>query len=241
MSKSQVLFFEGSRWSAVKVTGRSRGCPQVSLANPAAAPVAYAKFELTASGRGRPWRTGRPLQFWRNFSEIDLAGKNAEAQVLAFLKRHGDPFGALERKALAREPIRTETASWIPTIAWLGAAARAWDEPDADGISRRTDDADRINAATQAWVNIAPQRDHGAEIEVVYSPLGRPGIGLRALNLRAFMVASAALALEEGVEMKRCAQCNDWFELKRSDGRFCTNVCQVTQYQARRQAGAKSG
>jgi hypothetical protein len=71
------------------------------------------------------------------------------------------------------------------------------------------------------------------DIEPVLDPHG-PGLGFRARSLHAFMLMSAASALERRVPMRRCAHCNSWFEALRSDTRYCSGSCRALHNTAKR-------
>ena len=103
----------------------------------------------------------------------------------------------------------------------LSAAVEAWEPVDAAGISSFTADQGRLKYAN-FFV-----RDFGhvaKELEPVLDPVG-PGFAFRARTLAAFMVASAASALERRIAFRRCDHCRSWFEAGRKDARFCSGSC----------------
>src|SRR5262249_48426581 len=158
-------------------------------------------------GFGRRWEATEPQAFWRDLAELDF---NNQQAVLALIRRRGDPGGVLSPRA------ETHTGRWSDLAALLGVAALAWEPADTSGVSNVTTDLHRL------W-----QADHFAhgkelalrllkdDLEVVSRPAG--GLMLRACSLGAFMVVSAASALERRVPMRRCALCASWFELARQD------------------------
>jgi len=195
----------------------------------------YGAFGLKASGKGRLWSTDRPLAFWRNFSALDPTDDEAAPLVQGFVARHGDPDGELDRRAAAGKSITGNTLAWPPLILALNSVAAAWDAPDLSGVSRMTSDRDRLAAADKSLRRLLPSdpdgdRDISQEIEIAYAA---QGLTLRPQSLRAFMVLSAAYARERGIAMRRCAYCDDWFELRRSDAFYCSGSCQATHHKRR--------
>ena len=57
---------------------------------------------------------------------------------------------------------------------------------------------------------------------------------LRPQTLRAFMALSAASARERAISMRRCAYCDDWFELRRSDAVYCSAIVVRRRHHKRR-------
>jgi hypothetical protein len=225
MVTEQKLIFSGTRWQAAQVTGsepvRFRAFPRGS----GPAPPSRTIFTLTASGHGRGWSTDQPLAFWRDFAKIDLNSANA---VLDFVRRRGDPFGFLD----AGE--ETHTGHWANLKALLQVAAQAWEPPGARCVSRITADAKRVKLA-EHFLESDP-KPFLADVKPVLDPAGGARIVLHVETLAAFMVLSAASAIERRVPMRRCDHCGSWLEFTRRDTRFCSASCRSLHSQQRKEA-----
>jgi hypothetical protein len=226
MTIGDTLIFSGVRWQTVRVVGIERMKPFRSMVVPEEPARARVVFTLAISGHGRPWSATEPQGFWRSFAEIDLI-KGDEAAVVAFVRRFGDPAGRLG------PGTQTDTASWIPSIAWLGEVAKAWEPPDADGLSSPTKDLARLRRGNRALQDVLLSRS-AQEIDVTLHPAGRPGLVMRPVTLRAFMHASASSALNRGVPLRRCGYCQTWFEARRRDARFCSPSCRTFHSEQKR-------
>jgi hypothetical protein len=217
MATGNTLIFNGIAWPAVRIVNSSlmifKTYPDISDSDykPPSRPI----FTLAASGRGRRWSATHPQGFWRDFTELDPA--DAEA-VMAFVRRRGDPDGLLDAST------EHHTGYWYMLFSVLSAAVHGWEPEDAAGISHlTTTDPGRLRYAN-SFV-----RDFGhvaKDLEPVLDPAG-PGFAFRARTLAAFMVASAASALERGVAFRRCDHCRSWFEFVRKDARFCSGSCRA--------------
>jgi hypothetical protein len=184
-------------------------------------PLSRTIFTIAASGHGRRWSAAQPEGFWRDFVEINL---NDAGAVLRFMRRRGDPDGLLDVGA------ETHTGHWNNLAALLGTAARAYEPEGADGISRFTTDPQRIKLAE--W--FLKDADSGLlkAVEPMLDPSGRPRVVFRAKTLAAFMVLSAANAVEQRTPMRRCAHCGSWFYVGRSDAQFCSGSCRAASFNA---------
>lgn len=175
--------------------------------------------QIGTTGAGQEWKASEPAAFWRNFAEWNPTDGEAAAQ---FCRRHGDPFGKLAADA----PI--DTGHWKNLAALLYAAARAWEPPADDGVSRLTEDRERLGLAR--WF-----MGEGAGIpllrDVTFSQdRNTGGLVPVASSLAAFMAASAAAHLAAATPMRICAECGDYFALGRTDARFCSIRCQVAHH-----------
>jgi hypothetical protein len=150
-----------------------------------------------------------------------------------FITMHGDPFGYLDHEPFGRDhegrdlflPRGTSTtAKWPELQDSLRRIAAAWEAPDESGVSRVTRDPRRLREAQDALAELAPAETGLPDL--LWVAQGRRLVA-KARTLRAFMIASAASALERGIAMRTCAKCFDWFELRRSDAKFCSGSCQA--------------
>jgi hypothetical protein len=190
--------------------------------------VGSVQFAFAAGGDGQAWHTEQPLAFWRSFAEIDFAyTAEATEKALRFIARHGDPLGDLD----SGSPVGTN-AHWHALTDALQNIGQTWDPADPSKTSFMSNDPERIAAAQAALYELArPDKQGllGVELIAQGSALVR-----RARTMRAFMVASAASALERGIAMRICARCGDWFELRRADAVYCSGSCQAADYKKQR-------
>jgi hypothetical protein len=216
MTSDDTLIFSGMRWSAARVVGREPMQFKFKTIEPTA--PSWTSFDLAVgAGQGRMWSTKRPLAFWRTFAELDL---NDEAGALGFVQRYGDPFFLLEEGNL-----ETDTAGWGKLWGEFQSVAKAWDPIDGEGVSRISDDAKRLAEANHFCIRfLLPSIKD--EVELVVDPGGAPALVMSPSKLRAFMVLSAASALRRKMGMRRCLNCDHWFELRRRDARYCSGSCQ---------------
>ena|SRR5215831_3856458 len=226
MTTRDTLIFRGRRWPGVQpLKGVTIG-------------RFFYQFAFRASGGGQQWDTDRPMGFWRNFAVIDLTHGG---EVLDFIKRHGDPFGYLDREPdRPNQPPAGTNAEWPALKAALGKIAQAWDPLDPNEISFISDDRDRLKVAERALQELAPpdpdlDPDERGLKDIEWIAQGRRLVH-RARTLRAFMIASAASALWRSIAMKKCAYCDDFFELKRADAVYCRGSCQAADYKQRAMA-----
>jgi hypothetical protein len=173
---------------------------------------------LRAHGKGKPWSTTEPLGFWRDAAVLDL--DNAEA-IIAFVKRRGDPLGHVDGK-----DGETETGLWFGLCGHLRHMAEGWEVEDANGVSRLTDDPGRLNHVTQWWRHFALPH-YADQISLTVDPHGSTLPAMMPKTLGAYMILSAGSAFARKAPMRRCDHCHSWFELKRSDARFCTASCRA--------------
>jgi hypothetical protein len=213
MAIGNTLVFDGTAWPAARIVSSSAMVFKTYPQDVDHKPPSRTIFTLAASGHGRRWSATRPQGFWRNFIELDPG--DAEA-VTAFVRRRGDPAGLLDANT------ETHSGRWYMLQSVLFAAAHAWEPEDAAGISRLTADAGLLRYAN-SFVG-TPDYSFVRDLEPVRDPAG-PGFAFRARTLEAFMVASAASALERGIAFRRCDHCRSWFEFNRKDARFCSGSC----------------
>jgi hypothetical protein len=231
MATRDTLIFSGRKWPGVRREIQDVGYVE---------PQQLWQFAFTASGYGQGWHTSQPLAFWRCFVEIDFP-YTAEAlrfrEALQFIARHGDPLGHLDNGKLV-----STNADWPALQDPLGDIAAAWDQPDAGGVSHISRDLQRLAEAQDALHGLAdPDRLTGAGLpDIEWIAQGR-GLVPRAKTLQAFMIASAASALERGIAMRRCRKCSDWFELRRSDAVYCSGSCQAAHSKQRAEQESTHG
>jgi hypothetical protein len=202
MTASDTLIFAGTRWQTARI-----------------AQASSTLFEVAASGRGRAWETDTALGFWRDFAELPLDDGDA---VVAFIRRYGDPYGALDRGEAMH------TGHWKNLKALIGTAASAWEPAGPDGVSQVATDPKRLKLAE--WFlrdNPAPVMK---DVEPMLDPHG-PHIVVRAKSLATFMCLSALSAVARRVPMRRCQHCGAWLELNRRDSRFCSGACRALHSQ----------
>ncbi|GLR90949.1 hypothetical protein GCM10007857_76650 [Bradyrhizobium iriomotense] len=173
---------------------------------------------MRACGKGKPWSTTQPLGFWRDFVDLDL--DDAEA-VIALIKRRGDPLGHIDGKN-----GETESGLWFGLCGHLRNMAEGWEAEDANRVSHLTDDPGRLNHVTQWWRHFALPH-YANEISLTVDPQGSTLPALLPKTLGAYMILSAGSAFARRSPMRRCDHCHSWFELKRSDARFCTASCRA--------------
>jgi hypothetical protein len=202
MTTADTLIFSGTRWQTARILQ-----------------AGSTLFEIAASGRGRKWETTTALGFWRDFVGLPLDDATA---VVAFVRRYGDPYGALDRGEVMH------TGHWKNLKALLGAAAGAWEPAGPDGVSQVTADPKRLRLAE--WF----LRDNPAPVMKDVEPMldpHDPRIVVRARTLATFMCLSALSAVARRVPMRRCEHCGSWLELTRKDSRFCSGACRALHSQ----------
>ena len=197
MTVANTLIFAGTRWQTARIVRTSSTVTEVA-----------------ASGHGRKWETTTALGFWRDFYELRLDDGDA---IAAFVRRYGDPYGALDRGQAMH------TGHWKNLQALLGTAASAWDPAGPDGVSQVAADPKRLKLAE--WFLRDNPTPVVKDTESLLDPRGGPRVVLRAKSLATFMCLSALSALERRVPMRRCDHCGSWLELNRKDSRFCSGSC----------------
>jgi hypothetical protein len=212
MATDNTLIFSGTRWQTARVV--HVGSSLIAGTGPGRVIRAGSTLvEVAASGHGRKWETDVSLGFWRDFTELSLDDVD---RIVAFIRRYGDPDGALDRGEV------THTGAWKNLKALLGTAAGAWEPAGADGVSRVAADPKRLKLAE--WF----LRDHPMPVlkdtETAFDPHG-PRTVVRAKSLATFMCLSALSAIDRRVPMRRCEHCGSWLELNRKDSRFCSGSC----------------
>jgi hypothetical protein len=225
MTKIGKILFNGRGWPAAQVRRSTR-----RVVDPAAVGTVVT-CEFTATGRGRPWSTEEPQAFWRTFAELPFEGTDP-TPMLEFVRRWGDPLGfpATDETDPRLARAISSTSYWLGLVGELRLLAAAWSRPDRHGVSRCNNDKAH-EAALRAWrgvvfPRIAPnftlESDTDGALPVV-----------RASTLIAYMQMSAASALDRRVPMRRCEQCEAWFELLRPDARFCSPSCRALSHKQR--------
>jgi hypothetical protein len=212
MTTDNTLIFVGTRWQTARVV--HVGSSLVAGTGPGRVIRAGSTLvEIAASGHGRKWETSTTLGFWRDFTELPLDDVDA---ITAFIRRYGDPYGALDRFEV------THTGHWKNLKALLGTAADAWEPVGQDGVSQVAADPRRLKLAERFL------RDDPMPIlkdtETALDPHG-PRAVLRAKSLATYMCLSALKAVERRIPMRRCDHCRSWLELNRKDSRFCSGTC----------------
>jgi hypothetical protein len=209
MAADNALIFQGTRWQTAR-----------------AVPAGSTLFEITATGHGRKWSTNSTRGFWRSFSEIPLNDGDA---IAGFVQRYGIPWGQLD----AHRPVHT--ARWGELASGLAAVAEAWDQdlpPTTDvnifGFDLKSHERAIQIVRNDLWPQIRGDvRVELATIDAIVVPI--------AGSLAAFMVLSAASALQRQVPMTRCRYCGHWLELDRLDRRFCSSSCRSFHSQQRKE------
>src|SRR5262245_47679747 len=222
MLAHQKILFSGMSWPAARVVDRSPIVREFVSELPE--PPKSWVFTLAATGKGRAWSTMHPQAFWRDFAE-ELLYYDNEARVLAFVRRRGDPYGEINRKGGT-----ADTAKWMALTSYLFQLAQAWDPEDDDGVSRRSNDAARLNPALAFWRQFVLPDYVRADLEP--DPDGGAEVVLRAKTLGSFMALSAGSALARAIPMRRCQHCTSWLEAPRKDIRFCSGSCRALFHDA---------
>jgi len=182
-------------------------------------PCSVFTLAVTSASAGRQWSATEPECFWRSFSELNFT-KGDGADVLHFVRRRGDPFNALAQRQ------QTDTTEWVHPALDLAKVAAAW-EPQAghDGVSRLGEDHERQQEAEEV-LRTALLPHAVRDCDVALDPAG-PGATVSARSLLAYMTLSAASAFRRAAPMRRCMNCLQWYELRRTDMRFCSASCRA--------------
>ena len=149
---------------------------------------------------------------------------------MAFVRRYGDPDGALDRGEAMH------TGDWKNLKALLGTAASAWEPAGADGVSRVAADPKRLKLAE--WFLRDDPMPVLKDTETAFDPHG-PRTVVRAKSLAMFMCLSALSAIDRRVPMRRCEHCGSWLELTRKDSRFCSGTCRSLHSQHKELSNGK--
>lgn len=203
----EQLFFEGLRFPAARVAGRSDtifrfddGLQSVPA------------YVLDRGSKGRSFRVERPEGWWRDFADLSLTH---EPQVLSFVQRRGDPFGQLAKDQ------RALTSEWVGLRSHLQLAAQAWtprERGDCEVSAFRNREAAAAFGAQlpNGWANdLTPSFTR--DLEQV----------LTAKSLAAYMIAAAIAALRAQRPMRRCRYCTSWFNVHRPEAEFCSASCRA--------------
>jgi hypothetical protein len=212
MATDNTLIFSGIRWQTARVV--HVGSSLIAGAGPGRVIRAGSTLvEVAASGHGRKWQTDVALGFWRDFTELSSDDVDG---IVAFIRRYGDPDGALDRGEV------THTGGWKNLKALLGTAASAWEPAGEDGVSHIAADPQRLKLAE--WFLRDNPTGVLEDVKPMLDPHG-PRLVVRARKLSTFMCLSALSAVARRVPMRRCEHCGSWLELTRKDSRFCSGTC----------------
>ena len=165
---------------------------------------------IKANGKGRHWRTSRLRGFWRNFATLN---HQDEKSILPFIRRYGDPIGRL--------PEKSDTLHWARIQVNLGLLASAWDPEDAEEISHRTTNEDRLTHIRSLFAN--PDTGPTGSVDFRFDRTGTLRFEPRTLEI--FMTVSAMLMFQMRMPMRRCSHCDDWYGITDVRARFCSNAC----------------
>jgi len=238
------LNYVGTAWSLARVTGSaplemesqlriavvspprpravSAGPPRPRAVTPmgaarAVTPMKCLVFRIAAVGPGRPWQTDRPQAFWRSYSEfVPSTDVNQGEREAAFVRR----FGPVNEPKTESGELVTYTGHTAQRF--LQEVARAWEPEDASGLSHVSIDPKRRDYARHVLSRfILPVIMVDTDVAVDFEL--RPSIQVRSLY--AFMAWSAASQLRRQASMRRCKQCQTWFEPPRVDAFYCSNAC----------------
>ena len=189
------LVWAGRAWPAAEIIGRTGE-----------------DFAFKTSGKGRPLELDGPAAWWRNFSELNLDDPDA---VTGFVRRRGDPFGALSPTTQAN------SSQWGGVAAVLKLAASCWTR-NRVGTSVFVGQGPGVMRAMVA----SPSFQHGIEYEP-WVVRGEFSLRIVAKTLAAFMTASATFHVQSRVDMAVCQHCGDWFVERRRGTQFCSASCRA--------------
>jgi hypothetical protein len=209
-SGTNTLAFEGRSWPAARVVERRNffdlhATPVAEDLKPVSAAF------ISTSGRGRPWSTVEAVGFWRSFAEIQLED---DAAIEDFVQRHGDLNGQLSPKKTVH------TGSWKNLQAPCQIIASAWEEPDAEGVSRCQRDLPATQHALlqrHAEKNVLPNTKPILDMAF--------GIRLKPVTLSDFMFLSALTMFYQKTPLRRCVVCQDWMSFSRLTAKTCSTAC----------------
>jgi len=236
------LIFQGRSWPAAEA--EPTPVPQNILLADGTLLSQRNFVRLISRGNGRVWTPEIVDGSWRDLSELDLADP---AACQTFARRIGDPVGALgmsrpagytQDRPHGGGPPRTRfypavpgsvsTGQWLPVASALQLLAQAWDAPDARGISCVNGTNRRVllqDFLAQLAVQTALK-----ELRVIASD---GTLADTTTRLDTFLIMQAANALARALSMRRCIQCESWFEIRRpkSEPRFCSASCRALYHQ----------
>ena len=214
----KLVNFAGTAWPQVKVVGSK--AMLLKFTGPAGEepPPTPQFFGLKATGESRPWSTDVAQAFWRSFIEMFDSGDGAQAA--AFVRRYGDPSGKLDAAGTVN------TSEWFALRCELGPLTRAWGPAEADGVSRIR------HAHVKDAEALLRYQLHSLAAGATVIATDAPGLMLRASDLATYLHLSAASALVRRVPMRRCRECDSWFELHRIDARYCSDTCRAAHHRS---------
>jgi hypothetical protein len=225
------LVFRGMRGPAA--TGAGRQTIAVPRADGSLQAV-RGFVSISTTGDGRSWKPEITDGTWRDLADLDL---DSFPDCTAFVRRRGDPHGLLKKSGT--EPGSgfnyVNTSQWLYLAEGLRAAANAWDAPGEDGISRVTTDPARLRDAA-GFLDLPGAAHALKSLALTRDPEGSLGLALTTTSPAAFLVASAAAALQRRADMRHCRHCQGWFEITRSDVRFCSASCRATHHKTEKEA-----
>jgi hypothetical protein len=143
-------------------------------------------------------------------------------------------FGPLDD--IVRPTVWAE--DWQTLHGRLSGIAKMWRPTSADRTLyaltdraklRRDEAASGVYAALTAMIG-QHQLVIGTDITA-----WRPRI--RAVSLRACLLADCAAAIDESTAYRRCSHCREWFTPGRADMRFCCGACKQAAWAARQAGG----
>ena len=191
--KAETLIFSWIRYESARAIGSGAGSQR--------------HFTLNTIRHGRPWATRVAMGFWRSFGALDLGDP---MEVVSFVRRFGEPYGSLT------PGNDCTTTLWGLMRDPLSVAAGAWDPADDDGLSHISADRAKIAFAKNTLFDAKKLLERsGVGFEKTPEPRNatlRLTIRSRPKTLAAFMIASAAAALDRRVPMRMCRTCGQWFE-----------------------------
>lgn len=167
------------------------------------------------------WRAKYPLQFntalYRIFANLD----NTAEACAGFASRYGLLTGETNPDG---EPL----AYWQRQIAKMQKDIAAW---EVDPTTLAFDDKAEIKVGEcDAVLRLVP-------------PDGRLALRVRPRTLLAGMQIQLAAAVADGLEIRRCDQCSQLFEVgpggRRSQSKFCSKQCQINFNNAKKHRRAK--
>jgi hypothetical protein len=142
-------------------------------------------------------------------------------------------FGPLDNVV----PPEIWAENWQVIHSWLGAVAKLWRPAAGDSALYQLIDRTKVrqNDAARGLYGALMAMISQSQLVVGADFTWRPEI--RAVSLRAFLVADCATAIGEAISYRRCDHCREWFTPLRSDARYCSNACKQAAYAARQTGG----
>jgi hypothetical protein len=177
------------------------------------------------TGTGRSW-TPEPVDAtWRSFADLDLYSPR---ECAAFVRHRGEPFATIRRT-----PFHINIVEWPLLKRALLPGSLLWGEPDKNGISYPLDRPTGARLLFDDPYAVSMAKN----LIVVPHPSG-VGLAIKAPTLAAYLIARAALAIENPLPMRRCLHCGYWFEIRRilREPSFCSASCRALNHQLHKEA-----